>query len=116
MKIKVVFHVNRDDEEALLIALNNMENLLKDVSAADAAVNLVANGVAVRLFQRRRAAQYASRIEGLSSEAVHFSVCNNSLNRLGIKSEDLLESCQVVPAGIIEIIRLQAEGCAYVKP
>lgn len=116
MKIKVVFHINRDDEEALLIALNNMENLLKDVAADEAAVNLVANGVAVRLFRRERAAQYASRIEDLSCEGVHFSVCNNSLNRLGIKFEDLLESCQVVPAGILEIIRLQAEGCAYVKP
>ncbi len=116
MKIKVVFHVNCDDEKTLLIALNNMENLLKNVPADEAAVNLVANGTAVRLFQRERAAQYASRIEGLSGEAVQFSVCNNSLNSLGIKPEDLLESCQVVPAGILEIIRLQAEGCAYVKP
>ncbi len=116
MKTKVVFHVNRDDEETLLMALNNIENLLKDVSADEAAVYLVANGVAVSLFRRERAGQYASRIESLSGAAVHFFVCNNSLTNLGIKREDLLESCQVVPAGIVEIIRLQGEGCAYVKP
>ncbi len=116
MTTKVVFHVNRDDEETLLMALNNMENLLKNVPADEADVYLVANGVAVRLFRRERAGQYASRIESLSGAAVHFFVCNNSLNSLGIKDEELLESCQVVPTGIVEIIRLQAEGCAYVKP
>jgi len=116
MKTKVVFHVNRDDEETLLMALNNMENLRKNVPADEAAVHLVANGVAVRLFRRERTAQYASRIESLSGDGVQFSICNNSLNSLGIKDEELLESCQVVPAGIVEIIRLQAEGCAYIKP
>ncbi|BCO08034.1 hypothetical protein GF1_04100 [Desulfolithobacter dissulfuricans] len=116
MKTKVVFHVNRDDEETLLMALNNMENLLKNIPADEAAVYLVANGVAVRLFRRGSAAQYASRVESLSGDGVQFSVCNNSLNSLGIKHEELLDSCKVVPAGIVEIIRLQAEGCAYVKP
>lgn len=116
MKTKVVFHVDWDNEEALIMALNNMENLLKNVPAQEAAIYLVANGVAVRLFRRERAAQYASRIESLSGSGVHFFVCNNSLNNLGIKHEELLEPCQVVPAGILEIIRLQAEGCAYVKP
>ena len=116
MKIKISFHVNRDEEEALLIALNNMENLLKDVQNEEAAVHLVANGTAVKLFQRERAGQYASRIESLFGKGVHFSVCNNSLNSLGIKPEDLLDFCHVVPAGILEIIRLQADGCAYVKP
>jgi intracellular sulfur oxidation DsrE/DsrF family protein len=116
MKIKIIFHVNRYDEETLLIALNNMENLLKDVHNEDAAVHLVANGTAVRLFRHECAGQYASRIENLCGKGVHFSVCNNSLNSLDIPPEDLLECCHVVPAGILEIIRLQAEGCAYVKP
>ena len=116
MRIRVIFHVNRDNEETLLMALNNIENLLKNVPADEAAVYLVANGVAVRLFRREYAAQYATNIEILSKSNVHFLVCNNSLSNLGIKHGELLEPCQVVPAGILEIIRLQAEGCAYVKP
>ena len=47
MEIRIVFHVNRDDEETLLIALNNMENLLKTVHDQQAAIHLVANGMAV---------------------------------------------------------------------
>jgi len=116
METKVVFHIDWENEEALIMALNNMENLLKEVSAKEATIYLVANGVAVKLFQRERATEYASRIQNLSETGIHFFVCNNSLNNLGMKREELLEPCQVVPAGIVELIRLQAEGCAYIKP
>lgn len=116
MKAKVVFHLDWDNKDSLIMALNNIENLLKDIPADEAAIYLVANGVAVKLFQREHAFEYASRIQSLSGTGVHFFVCNNSLNKLGIRHEELLEPCQIVPAGIMEIIRLQSEGCAYVKP
>ena len=116
MKTKVVFHLDWDNEEPLIMALNNMENLLKEVPAEDAVIYLVANGVAVKLFQLERAVKYTSRIEKLSDIGVHFLVCNNSLRNLGIERDQLLESCEIVPAGILELIRLQAEQCAYIKP
>jgi len=76
----------------------------------------VANGTAVRLFQRDLDAEYAPRIQHLSETEVNFLVCNNSLNNLGIKRGELLAPCHAVSAGIMEIIRLQSQGCAYVKP
>ncbi len=116
MKAKVVFHLDWDSVEPLIMALNNMENLLKEVSAEEAVIYLVANGVAVKLFKLERATQYASRIEKLSDIGVRFLVCNNSLWNLGIERDQLMESCEIVPAGILELIRLQAENCAYIKP
>lgn len=98
------------------MALNNIENLLREVSAGRAAVHVVANGSAVGLFRRERAGGYAVRIGALAADGVRFSICNNSLNTLGMGREELLESCGVVPAGIIEIVRLQVEGYAYIKP
>jgi len=116
MKTKVVFHIDWDDEKALIMALNNMENLLKEIPAKEAMIYLVANGVAVELFKLDRAAQYSSRIEKLSDVGVHFCLCNNSIRNLGINRDELISSCEIIPAGILELIRLQAEGCAYVKP
>ena len=116
MNIKVVFHLDWDNEDPLTMALNNMENLLKEVSAENAAIYLVANGVAVKLFQRERAKRYASRIESLSANGVQFLLCNNSLRNLGIKHDDLMAQCEVVPAGVLELIRLQSKECAYIKP
>ena len=116
MDIKVVFHLDWDNDDPLIMALNNMENLLKEVSAEDAAIYLVANGVAVKLFQVERAAPYAPRIEKLHETGVRFLLCNNSLQKLEIKPDELMTECEIVPAGIMELIRLQAEGCAYIKP
>ena len=116
MKTKVVFHIDWDNEDALIMALNNIENLLKEVPAEESVIYLVANGVAVKLFQCERVTPYTSRIEKLSDVGVRFLVCNNSLLNLGIERDELMKSCKIVPAGILELIRLQAEGCAYIKP
>ena len=116
MRTKVVFHVDWDNEEALIMALNNIENLLKEVPAEKAAIYLVANGTAVKLFRRERGGMYASNIGKLSDSGVRFFMCNNSLINLGIDRDEIMKSCDVVSAGIMELIRLQAEGCAYIKP
>ena len=39
-----------------------------------------------------------------------------AFNNLGMKQEELLEPSHVVSAGIMKIIHLQSQGCAYVKP
>ncbi len=116
MKSKVVFHVDWEKEERLIMALNNMKNLLKAVPSEEVSACLLANGAAVKLFQRERAFQYAPDIQSLSQKGVRFLVCSNSLNNFGISPEDLVEPCETIEAGIVELIQLQAEGYAYVKP
>lgn len=116
MKTKALLHLDRDDPEALRTALSNLENLLERIPAAETELHVVANGSAVKLFRRECAGAAGGRIEALAGQGVHFQMCNNSLTRLGIDRGELLAPCEVVPAGIVEIVRLQAEGCAYVKP
>lgn len=53
-----------------------------------------------------------SAIQRLSGKGVRFLVCNNSLNNFGIGQDELVESCEVIPAGIVELIRLQTNGYA----
>lgn len=43
-------------------------------------------------------------------------LCNNALNKFGIDREHLWNSASVVPAGVVELVRLQREGFAYIKP
>jgi len=116
MKSKVVFHVDWEKEERLIMALNNLKNLFKAISSEDVSACLLANGAAAKLFQRERAFQYASDIQDLSKKGVRFLVCSNSLNNFGISQEDLVAACETIEAGIVELIRLQAEGYAYIKP
>lgn len=116
MKAKAVFHVDREKEEDLLMALNNIQNLLKAVPAEETAICLLANGPAVNLFLRERAIQYGANIQKLSAAGVRVLACKNSLDNFKLSQTDLLESCEAIPAGIVELIRLQSEGYAYIKP
>jgi uncharacterized protein len=114
--MKVMFHLDWDQAEPLLMALNNVTNLWKEVPAAETSVCFVANGPAVNLFRKDRAVHYLSTIEELHKNGARFLVCRNSLLNLGITLEDLIKQCERVPAGILEVIRLQQDGYAYVKP
>jgi len=113
---KVVFHLDVDEEKRLVMALNNMDNLLKEVAETEAAICLVANGSAVGLFARECAAAYSLRVGELARKGVRFLVCNNSLTNLNLDPGDLLNDCEIIKAGIMELIQRQADGYAYIKP
>jgi intracellular sulfur oxidation DsrE/DsrF family protein len=116
MPCKVVCHLDWNDQDRMTMALNNIFNLLKDPFGENAVVVLLANGQAVKLFEKRSALETTARIAELRKKGVRFLLCNNSLTRLGLKKDELIEGCEVVPAGIVELIRLQQEGFAYIKP
>lgn len=114
MKAKAVFHIDWEREENLVMALNNIANLLKAVPAEETSVFLLANGSAVKLFLLKRAFKYVSNIQGLSEMGVRFLVCSNSLENFDIVLEDLVEPCEAIPAGVLELIRLQNKRiCLY---
>ncbi|MBW2708494.1 MAG: DsrE family protein [Deltaproteobacteria bacterium] len=113
---KVVFHLDMDEAERLVMALNNISNLLKEIPSTEAAICLVSNGSAVRLFQRDFAAAHGMRVEELSGKGVRFLMCSNSLRNLNLDPGEMLNGCEVIKAGIVELISLQADGYAYIKP
>jgi intracellular sulfur oxidation DsrE/DsrF family protein len=76
----------------------------------------VANGKAVNLFRKDRSAKYASDMGDLHKLGVRFKACRNAMAKNKVEKTDLLDVCEVVPAGILEIINLQRDGFAYVKP
>jgi uncharacterized protein len=116
MPCKVVFHLDWNDPDRMTMALNNIFNLLKDPFGENAVVLMLVNGQAVKLFEKRSALSTAANIAELQEKGVRFLLCNNSLTGLGLKQDELIEGCEVVPAGIVELIRLQQEGFAYIKP
>jgi uncharacterized protein len=115
-KRKVVFHVDSDQEGRLLMALENTKNLFKEIPPQQCSVQIVANGKAVILFRKDRAGKFASEMEALHEKGARFKACRNSMSKNNLERSDLLGVCDVVPAGILELINLQHEGFAYIKP
>lgn len=116
MATKGVVHLDLEDESRVLTALGNLKNFLAQIPPENADLRVVANSSAAKFFRRERAGEYGDAVAELSKQGVRFLICANSLSKLGIDKAELLEQCEVVPAGIVELIRLQNEGFAYVKP
>ncbi len=111
-KYKVLFHINESNKWSALLA--NVNNLIKDLGKDNIIVEVVANGLA--------AADYVSNSEEInmisktSKLGVSFIACRNSLIGNKIEERLLPDFIEIVPAGVTEIIKKQAEGYAYIKP
>jgi intracellular sulfur oxidation DsrE/DsrF family protein len=116
MRYNAVFHVNKENIDSLLTAVNNITNLYKAVNPAECSVCILANGPAVKLFQKENTMTYAADLDKVKQSGVRFLLCRNSLQNFKIKEDSLVMDCEVIPAAIVELIRLQQNGYAYVKP
>jgi intracellular sulfur oxidation DsrE/DsrF family protein len=112
--MKVVFHLDLDEEKILRIALTNMENLRAAIPTAR--INLVVNGPAVKFFRKNGEDEFLSRIRNLIQAEVTIFICQNALRIFDIHEEDICPGCETVPAGVVALIKLQQQGCAYIKP
>lgn len=61
------------------------------------------------------ARQHVGNYPGIQAEVTIF-VCRNALRAFDIPEEDLCPGCEPIPAGVVALIKLQQQGCAYIKP
>lgn len=111
--MKVVFHIDTDSNAILSMALKNIMNILK-YGGEDKEVAIVANGSAVKLFQKDT--PYKIELKELHNKGVNIYLCSVSLEALNIERDNILEVCEVVPSGVVKIVELQERGYAYIKP
>jgi len=114
-KYKVVFHLDEVAKDRVNLVLNNIENLIADLGKDNVEIELVSNSKGVAAFLKEPNL-FVTQIEKLVAKGVHFAVCANSLHRLGISKDDLLEPVEIVSAGVSELVKKQAQGWAYIRP
>ncbi len=110
--IKVVFHI--DEPEKWKLLLGNVQNLIHAVDEVDSVV-VVANSTAVKSYLKTEPGP-GNRMQKLADQNVRFCACNNALNGLNIAPDQLMPFVEIVPAGVKEIVDLQMQGYAYLKP
>lgn len=125
-RFKVLFHIN--DSAKWPVVLTNITNFLNDVGQENPLVEVVANGEGVTPFGSKPALREQQKgcslsretleteLQRLAAQGVDFAFCRNALRAQSIPEENLPSFIRVVPAGITEIARKQAEGYAYIKP
>ncbi len=114
-KYKAIFHIDEPSKGRADQVMANITNLLDDLGDGNVEVELLANGGGVRALVKD-AESDAEQIDVLSKRGVRFVACQNSLDHLNLSRENLLDLVEVVPAGVSELVKKQAEGWAYIRP
>lgn len=115
MNYNLLAHLDLEDAHRLRMACENIRNYNAALPAEKYQVVVLANGPAVKLFTVTDC-PVADEVAELAAVTVSFRMCANALRKFGISPESLLPCCTVVPAGLVEIVHLQREGFAYIKP
>lgn len=112
---KVVFHIDEISKWKLL--LNNAANLLEALGDEKIYIEVVANSEAVKYYDSNQNLHIAdNKMEYLNKKGVKFIACNNALTAYEIKKHNIFQFVDIVPAGVVELVRRQSEGFAYIKP
>jgi intracellular sulfur oxidation DsrE/DsrF family protein len=117
-EIKVVYHLSEGIPQASR-AIGNIRNHL----AADptAKIVVVTHGLGIDFLLDGATNQmdqpFAGSVSDLVSKGVEFRVCNNTLVSRKISADRLLLETKVVPSGVAEVAKLQAnEKFVYLRP
>lgn len=124
---KVVIHVSVDgDEKKYLGIASNINNYLKalDSTGKKAEAIVVMNGDGLGLLkvakdlELENTAKLPLQITELKNKGVKFQICYNTLVGRKIKLEELYEAKaeDVIPSGVAEVGRLEAQGYRLLKP
>lgn len=129
-KQKVVYHINDYGAQQQVSALRNVQNHINAVGPANLELQVVlhGNGVSLLLYpdalegtkmkEANASDEMQARIAGLKQQGVSFRVCANTLKGRNVARDDLYDTgeADIVPSGVAELARLQAQGYTYIKP
>lgn len=111
MAHRVLVHVDEGGDKPQSV-VQNVENLLDDVE--DAQIELVAHGPGIAALERD--GELSERVEALGRRGVRLAACGNTMSAQELGPGDLVEGAEVVPSGVGELVRREAEGWLYVRP
>lgn len=111
--MKVIFHIDELSKWNLVIA--NVNNLLKAVADDQSTITvmIVANSEAVKGYLE---AERSQSLQALFDQNVCLSICHNSMVGFDISADQLPKFVTIVPAAVVELVKKQHEGFAYIKP
>ena len=111
---KVVFQVSDNDPAKWNLALNNARNVQKDLGEDKVAVEIVAYGPGIGMLKMDSAV--AGRVSEALGGGLSVVACENTMKAQKLSREEMLPKIGYVPAGVVQLMKRQGEGFAYVRP
>ena len=112
-KNRALFQVTDNDPARWNMILNNMQNLREGVAGEPVEIALVAYGPGVNMLKGDSPVK--QRIAEALKSGVKVNACQNTMNGMGLKAADMLPEIGYVPSGVVEVMRKQQQGWAYIR-
>ena len=114
VKNKVVFQMSDNDPMRWSLALNNMRNVQVELGDDDVELELVAYGPGIGMLKGD--SPMAKRIAEALKTGVKVIACENTMKSLKLGYADMLPDIGYAPSGVVELMRKQQQGYAYIRP
>lgn len=111
---KVVIQVSDADPAKWNLALNNARNLQADLGAANIDIEIVAYGPGIGMLKADSVV--GNRIDDAVGAGVKAMACENTMRGRKLTKSDMLDKVGYVPSGVVEIMRKEQQGWAYIRP
>lgn len=111
---RVVVQVSEADPARWNLVLNNVKNLQDDLGADKVTIEIVAYGPGIGMLKFD--APTNSRVSDAIKSGVAVQACENTMRNQKLVHADMHPGVSFVPAGVVQIIRRQQEGWAYLRP
>jgi uncharacterized protein len=112
-KERAIFAVSDADPQKWNLTLGNMSNAIEGFGADSVDIELVVYGPGIAMLKKDSVV--AARLAGALKAGVRIAACQNSMRGFNLEAADLVPGVTPVPSGVVELIRRQHAGYAYVR-
>jgi intracellular sulfur oxidation DsrE/DsrF family protein len=112
-KMNVVIQVSDNDPAKWNLALNNARNIRHDLGK-DTQIEIVAYGPGINMFKFE--SEVGNRLDEAKANGIGLEACENTMKAQKLKRDDMHKAVSYVPAGVVEIMKREKEGWAYIRP
>ena len=113
-KEKLVIQVSDADAGKWNLALNNANNVQKAYGADKVDIEIVTYGPGIGMLKMESA--IANRIDDSKKAGISIVACQNTMKKMKLTNDDMLPNTSYVTSGVVEIMKKQGEGNAYLRP
>ena len=113
-KEKVVMQVSEADPAKWNLVLNNAKNIQQAYGADNIDVEIVVFGPGIGMLKADSVT--ASRVDEAKKANVTIVACENTMKASKLTKADMLPETSYVPSGVVELIKQQRAGYAYIRP
>jgi len=112
-KNRALFQITDNDPARWNLILNNMANLRDGVGSEGAEIELVAYGPG--LLMLKADSPVKERLAEALKSGVKINACQQTMRGMKFVPADMVPDIGYVPSGVVEVMRKQQQGWAYIR-